>query len=227
MDKVATLYHQTLWTSDGALGLDYLRNERGFSDETIKLFNLGYCPTGYLETQVTPTEKHFLTQLKHFKGDKLWDMFSGRVVFPITQDDGTTLGFSGRLLNVGDRTDKYLNTPTNMLFKKVNHVFGIAQARRNIFLANNAIICEGFTDAVSAHQAGFGITVAAMGTRFTEHQLLRIARYSMNLTLMFDSDAAGEATTQRSIEMATSMGFTIKTVSLEPGTDPDDFFRNK
>lgn len=232
LQKVTQYYEDVLWGSAGVSGLKYLTGPkphgRGFTEETVRAWRLGYSPEhGDLSDHFTITELRYLDELRHFQKGTKQDRFAGRIVFPIMDDRGQPLGFAGRILSSDKHVAKYTNSPSHPWFKKGEALYGIHLAREAVFKANNAIVTEGFTDVIAAHQTGRPIALSIMGTYFTPKQLLILGRYSMNLHLMFDPDDAGDAATQRSIEEAQRMGFSLSKVALPSGLDPDDFFLPK
>ncbi len=229
LQKATQYYEDTLWSSAGAEGLSYLTDPkpggRGFTEETIRAWRLGYSPAhGDLSEHFTITEMQYLEEIRHFNRGTREDRFAGRIVFPIMDDRGQPLGFAGRILHADKHVAKYTNSPSHPWFKKGEALYGVHLARERVYTANNAIVCEGFTDVIAAHQTGRDIALSIMGTYFTPKQLLILGRYSMNLHLMFDADSAGDEATARSILEAQRMGFTLNKVALPDGLDPDDFF---
>ncbi len=229
VEKLTRYYEEQLRGEAGEKGLSYLTAPkpvgRGFTEETVKTWRLGYSPdSGDLSGAFTITEMRLLEELGHLSPGTGRDRFAGRVVFPIMDDGGSPRGFAGRIMSKEKNAAKYINSPSHQWFRKGDSLYGIQLARKSVFAANNAIVCEGFTDVIAAHQTGRPIAVSIMGTYFTRHQLLLLGRYSMNLHLMFDPDDAGTAATERSITEAQTMGFTISKVKLPDGLDPDDYF---
>lgn len=229
LQKLTQYYEDVLWSSAGRDALEYLTGPkpdgRGFTEETVRTWRLGYAPAhGDLSQHFTITEMDYLKEVAQFNPGTDKDRFAGRVVFPIMDDRGQPLGFAGRILTGGKHVAKYINSPSTPWFRKGDALYGIQLAREAIFRANNAIVCEGFTDVIAAHQTGRPISVSIMGTYFTHHQLLLLGRYSMNLHLMFDADDAGSAATERSLQEARDMGFSLSNIQLPEGLDPDDFF---
>lgn len=223
VEKLTLYYEACLQTNPEAV--NYVRNIRGFSDETIRTYRLGYAPKDVLRGHFTPTELDFLVELAHIREVDETDPFAERIIFPILDVSGRPRGFSGRLIEVGSRPDKYYNSKANLVFKKGLFVFGLYQAREQVFYKNKALVCEGFTDIISARQAGYPISVSAMGVYLTKEHLLEIAKFTKNLYFLFDGDAAGSLATKRSLETARSMGFSCNFFTLPEGMDPDDYFR--
>jgi len=150
-------------------------------------------------------------------------MFAGRVTFPITDQQGRPRGFSARLMSKAPNAVKYINSGSSFVFRKADYLFGMDHAREAVWKANNAIVCEGFTDVLAFHQTGKPIAVGAMGTYFTLPQLLQVAQYTMNLYMAMDPDAAGEVAAEKAVEMARSMGFKLGLIEFPDGMDPDEF----
>jgi DNA primase len=157
------------------------------------------------------------------RGDdgRVYDTFRGRLMFPIRDATGRVVGFGGRTL--GDHPAKYINTRQNMLFDKGRGLYGLDQARGRMTETGRAILVEGYTDCIAAHQAGFAETVATLGTALTEAQVRLLRRYVEKLILLFDSDHAGEAAADRAIELALPNGLDVRLARISEGKDPSDF----
>ena len=229
LQKLTQYYEDVLWSSAGAAGLEYLTapkpQGRGFTEETIKTWRLGYSPaSGDLSEHFTITEMGLLDEIRQFNKDSQQDRFAGRIVFPIMDDRGQPLGFAGRILTAEKNAMKYTNSPSHEFFKKGEALYGIHLARGPIYEANAAVALEGYTDVIAAHQTGRPIAISIMGTFFTRKQLLLLGRYSMNLYTMMDGDNAGDEATERSNKEAREMGFALTNVDLPDGLDPDDYF---
>jgi len=191
----AKYYTEQLWEPSNSEALDYLRS-RGFKDETLKRFEIGFCPSdgGY---------------------------FKNRIVFPIFDTLGNVRGFSGRALP-GTSTIKYMNSKESEDFSKSRCLFGLFHHQKGIFVKNRVIFVEGFTDVLALAQEGSNNVVAGMGVALTDPQLALIARYTRNITLCFDSDEKGTAAFHKSVKRAKEFGFSIKRVKLPEGKDPAD-----
>src|SRR3990167_1911470 len=213
----------------GKAALDYL-HARKISDSSIKDFQLGYAPEKGDIAVSFLLKKGFdsngITLAGHssnYSGGKLLDRFRGRVMFPIKDTQGRTLGFSGRAL--GSREPKYLNSPDTLVFNKSKSLYGIDLAKTEIGKQKTAILVEGNLDVISSHQAGVKNTVAPLGTALTEKQVEILRRFSDKLIISFDTDFAGHAAAKRGIELAEEAGFSVKVADLGEGKDPDEIIR--
>ena len=234
----AKYFAKVLWDSNaGAEALSYLR-KRGLSDQTIKNWMLGYAPDDfhYLENYLSKSfDKQDIEQagliIKSDKGgsayakasaDKYFDRFHDRVMFPIVNLHGQTVGFTGRLLHDKPNTGKYVNSPETPIYNKSQIIFGLYQGKNAIRKESRAIVVEGNMDVIACHQVGFTQTVATSGTAMTELQLLTLQRFTNNLVFAFDSDAAGSTATKRALELALAQGFNVKIANLGGAKDPDE-----
>ena len=234
----AKYFAKVLWDSNaGAEALSYLR-KRGLSDQTTKNWMLGYAPDDfhYLENYLSKSfDKQDIEQagliIKSDKGgsayakasaDKYFDRFHDRVMFPIVNLHGQTVGFTGRLLHDKPNTGKYVNSPETPIYNKSQIIFGLYQGKNAIRKESRAIVVEGNMDVIACHQVGFTQTVATSGTAMTELQLLTLQRFTNNLVFAFDSDAAGSTATKRALELALAQGFNVKIANLGGAKDPDE-----
>ncbi|MBL4587125.1 MAG: DNA primase [Flavobacteriales bacterium] len=218
-----------LKTSEGqSIGLSYFK-ERGFSEETIEKFGLGYCFDRYdvfgnkaLEEQYN---RKFLIDsgLCLERDGKLLDRFKGRVMFPIHNLAGRVIAFSGRTLRNDKKVAKYINSPETDVYHKSNIVYGIHQAKSAIIKQDNCYVVEGYTDVVSLHQAGVTNVVASSGTSLTVDQIRSIKRWTPNLTIMYDGDDAGIKASFRGIDLVLEEGMNVRTVLFPDGEDPDSY----
>lgn len=218
-----------LKTEEGqAIGLSYFK-ERGFSQETIEKFDLGYCFDRYdsfgnkaLEAQYN---RKFLIDsgLCIERENKLLDRFKGRVMFPIHNLSGRVIAFGGRTLRNDKKVAKYINSPETDVYHKSKIVYGIYQAKSEIIKKDNCFVVEGYTDVVSLHQAGIHNVVASSGTSLTVEQIRLIKRYSNNLTIMYDGDDAGIKASFRGIDLVLQEGMNVRTVLFPDGEDPDSY----
>ena len=218
-----------LKTEEGqAIGLSYFK-ERGFSQETIEKFDLGYCFDRYdsfgnkaLEAQYN---RKFLVDsgLCIERENKLLDRFKGRVMFPIHNLSGRVIAFGGRTLRNDKKVAKYINSPETDVYHKSKIVYGIYQAKSEIIKKDNCFVVEGYTDVVSLHQAGIHNVVASSGTSLTVEQIRLIKRYSNNLTIMYDGDDAGIKASFRGIDLVLQEGMNVRTVLFPDGEDPDSY----
>ncbi|MEA3448061.1 MAG: DNA primase [Bacteroidota bacterium] len=215
-----------------AVGLAYFR-ERGFTDQMIEKFDLGYCPEGkdtFTEDALGKGYKlEFLekTGLTIVRDEWRADRFSGRVMFPIHSLSGRVMGFGGRALKTNDKkTAKYLNSPESEVYHKSKILYGIYQAKRAIVQQQVCFLVEGYTDVISMHQKGIENVVASSGTSLTEDQIQLIHRFSENITILYDGDPAGLKASLRGIDMILEQGMNVKLVMFPEGEDPDSFARN-
>lgn len=213
-----------------AIGLTYFK-ERGFRDDIIKKFMLGYAIdewTNFTDHAIANGyDKKYLesTGLTIVKEDKVYDRFRGRVIFPIQNISGRVLGFGGRTLSVDKKTPKYVNSPESEIYHKSNVLYGINHARTAIIGSDNCFLVEGYTDVISLHQAGIINVVASSGTSLTTEQIKLIKRYTRNITILFDGDSAGIKAAFRGIDMVLEEGLDVKIVLFPEGDDPDSFAR--
>lgn len=224
-----TFTSNLLKTEEGqAIGLSYFK-ERGFSQETIEKFELGYCFDRYdsfgnkaLEAQYN---KKYLVDsgLCLERDDKLLDRFKGRVMFPIHNLSGRVIAFGGRTLRNDKKVAKYINSPETDVYHKSKIVYGIYQAKAEIIKQDNCFVVEGYTDVISLHQAGIHNVVASSGTSLTVEQIRLIKRYTNNLTIMYDGDDAGIKASFRGIDLVLEEGMNVRTVLFPDGEDPDSY----
>lgn len=221
-----TLYN----TTDGQdIGISYLY-ERGFSDNIIKKFRLGYSLDNSNALFKSATEKGYNKQYLFDTGlcidDKRgggYDRFKGRVIFPVFNVAGKIIAFSGRTLK-NDQA-KYVNSPESIVYKKGNELFGLFQAKHAIVKQNKCFLVEGNADVVSMHQAGIENTIASLGTALTANQVRMIHRFTENVTILYDGDAAGIKAALRAINLLLPEGLNIRVLLLPDGDDPDSFSR--
>lgn len=215
-----------------AYGLTYFRH-RGFRDDTIATFRLGYALNGNgLLTKATadgykeaPLASNGL--IKTSEDGRKYDYFRGRVIFPIQNSTGKVIGFGARVLDAATKgvSLKYLNSPETELYKKTDIVYGIYQARAEISRQDKCFLVEGYTDVISMHQSGITNVVASSGTALTKNQILLIKRYTSNITVLYDGDAAGIHASLRGIDMILHEGMNVRVLLLPDNDDPDSFAR--
>ncbi len=219
------LYHTELGK---AIGLSYFK-ERGFTDETIKKFQLGYSPDQWDALTKAAIEKKY--QLKYLestgltivKEAKQFDRFKGRVMFPIHSMSGRVLGFGGRILTNEKKAAKYLNSPESDIYHKSKVLYGIYYAKQSIAKEDNCYLVEGYTDVIQFHQSGILNTVSSSGTALTSDQIRLINRLTKNITVLFDGDAAGLRAAIRGIDLILEQGMNVRVCSFPGGEDPDSF----
>ncbi len=214
-----------------SIGLTYFK-ERGFLESTIKKFQLGYARDAwddyskYAIGQGYAKEVLVKTGLSIDKGDRLMDRFRGRVMFPIHNLTGKVIGFGGRILSAEKSTAKYVNSPESDIYNKSKSLYGIFFARNAIVKQDNCYLVEGYTDVISLHQAGIENVVASSGTSLTEDQIKLIKRFTPNITILYDGDAAGIKASFRGIDLILFQGMNVKIVLFPEGEDPDSYARS-
>ena len=223
-------FSKTLFeTEEGQdIGLSYLK-ERGFREDIIKKFQLGYSPeqrdsfTKEAIMKQFNTELLLKTGLVALRNEQLMDNYRGRVIFPIHNHSGKVLGFGARILKSNDKAPKYINTPENEIYVKSKILYGSYQARQAIDKADECLLVEGYTDVVSLHQAGIENVVASGGTSLTPDQLRLVKKYTNNLTIVYDGDAAGIKAALRGLDLALEEGLNVKLVLIPDKEDPDSY----
>ena len=219
-------------SSEGkTIGFSYFK-ERGFTESTIDKFQLGYCPRSEKSFTKTAIEKgykqKYLEQLGLTKtsNDRTFDFFSGRVMFPIHSVSGKVLGFGGRTLQTDKKVAKYFNSPESILYDKSKVLYGIYFAKSEVIKQDNCFLVEGYTDVISMAQAGVENVVSSSGTSLTKGQIKLIQRYTQNITVLYDSDAAGIKASFRGIDLLLEEGMTVKVCLFPEGEDPDSFAKS-
>jgi len=223
-------YKKNLHQSDEgkSIGLSYFK-ERGFDDEIIDTFELGYAFDqwdGLIKaTKAGGYKEDFLeaSGLKIVKENKQYDRFRGRVIFPIHNMSGKVIAFGARILKLAENQPKYINSPETDLYHKSNILYGIFQSKNAIRNEDNCYLVEGYTDVISLHQAGIKNVVASSGTALTEDQIRLIKRFTDNITVLFDGDRAGVKASMRGIDMILEGGLNVKAVPFPEGQDPDSY----
>ena len=224
-------FHDTLLnTEEGkAIGLSYFK-ERGFTNETIKKFQLGYSPETWDAFTKEALGKGYKLEFLEAvgltipkEGGTPFDRFKGRVMFPIQSMSGRTLGFGGRILTNDKKAAKYLNSPASELYDKSKVLYGIFHAKQAIAKQNNCFLVEGYTDVIQMQQAGIENVVSSSGTALTSDQIRLINRLTKNITVLFDGDAAGLRAAIRGIDLILEEGMNVKVCSFPDGEDPDSF----
>jgi DNA primase len=215
-----------------AIGLSYFE-ERGFSRATIEKFHLGYClNTGSAFTDLALEKgykKDYLEAigLTKSKDERTFDFFKGRVMFPIHSVSGRVLGFGGRTLLSDKKVAKYFNSPESVIYNKSEILYGLYFAKGDIVKYNECLLCEGYTDVISMHQAGIQNVVSSSGTSLTKEQVKLVSRYTKNLTILYDGDAAGIKASFRGIDLILEEGLNVKVVLFPDGEDPDSFSKSR
>ena len=231
-------FQQQLWeTREGqAIGLSYFR-ERGLRDDIIRKFQLGYSPekgnplvaalkkNGFKEEFcINNVDTHIgVGVIGKTEDGRTYDRFHDRVIFPIFTVSGKPVAFAGRILKKNDKVGKYVNSPDSIIYSKTHELYGIFQAKQSIARQDMCYLVEGQMDVISMHQAGIENVVASGGTALTKPQIKLIQRFTNNITVLYDGDAAGIHAALRGIDMFLEEGFNVKVVLLPDGEDPDSY----
>lgn len=225
-----TYFQKVLHKTDQgrSIGLSYFK-ERGFTEETIKKFDLGYSLNEWQaftdEALKQGYKLDFLakTGLTIVKQDKRFDRFKGRVMFPIKSMSGRVLGYGGRVLITDKKAAKYVNSPESDIYHKSKVLYGIYHAKQSIAKEDNCYLVEGYTDVIQLHQTGIHNVVSSSGTALTPEQIRLINRLTKNITVLFDGDAAGMRASLRGIDLILEQGMNVRVCSFPEGEDPDSF----
>ena len=225
-------FQDTLFNTEAgkAIGMTYFK-ERGFTEETIQKFRLGFSPdewTAFTDNALAKGyQLEFLekTGLTIVNGDRKFDRFKGRVMFPIHSMSGRVLGFGGRILTNDKKQAKYLNSPESEIYHKSKVLYGIFFAKQAIAKADNCYLVEGYTDVIQMHQKGIENVVASSGTALTQDQIRLIHRLTPNITVLYDGDAAGLRASIRGVDLILEQGMNVKVCTFPDGDDPDSFSR--
>ena len=214
-----------------AIGKTYFK-ERGFSDETIKTFQLGYSPNEWQAFTEEALKKGYKleylnkTGLTIVKENKKYDAFRGRVMFPIHSMSGRVLGFGGRILTNDKKTAKYLNSPESDIYHKSKILYGIFYAKQHIAKEDNCYLVEGYTDMIQMYQKGIKNVVASSGTALTSEQIRLIHRLTSNITILYDGDSAGLRASIRGVDLILEQGMNVRICTFPDGEDPNSFSKN-
>ena len=227
----ANYFEDQLWnsTEGKAIGLSYFK-ERGFREDILKKFNLGYSPDVWdALIQDAIKNKHTEVYLEKtglaIRNDKakLYDRFRGRVMFPIHNFTGRVIGFGGRTLKTDKNVPKYVNSPESDIYHKSSVLYGLFHAKKAIRDTDNCYFVEGYADVLSVHQSNIENVVASSGTSLTIEQIRLIGRFTQNVTILYDGDAAGIKASLRGLDMILEEGLNVKVVSFPAGDDPDSY----
>ncbi|WP_194766803.1 DNA primase [Tamlana sp. I1] len=231
VSEFASTYFQNVMhkTDQGkAIGLGYFK-ERGFTEETIKKFDLGYSLNEWQAFTDEALKQGYnidylaKTGLTIVKEDKRFDRFKGRVMFPIKSMSGRVLGFGGRILIADKKAAKYVNSPESEIYYKSKVLYGIHLAKQSIAKEDNCYLVEGYTDVIQFHQTGIHNVVSSSGTALTSEQIRLINRLTKNITVLFDGDAAGMRASLRGIDLILEQGMNVRVCTFPEGEDPDSF----
>ncbi|MHA4893447.1 DNA primase [Pedobacter sp. PWIIR3] len=230
-EYASAFFANELWTGDEgrSIGLSYFK-ERGFREDIVKKFQLGYSPDVWdalIQAAVAAGHKEEYLEktglsIRNDKG-KLYDRFRGRVMFPIHNFTGRIIGFGGRTLKTDKNVPKYVNSPESDIYHKSNVLYGLYHAKKAIRETDNCYLVEGYADVLSVHQAGVENVVASSGTSLTTEQIRMIGRFTENVTILYDGDAAGIKASLRGLDMILEEGLNVKVVSFPDGHDPDSY----
>ena len=224
----ARFFYEVLISDEGKAGREYLAG-RGLSAATVKRFGLGFAPDAWSELTDTMLKKGYTRQelldaglaVSKEKNGKtnVYDKFRNRVMFPIIDLRGNFIGFGGRVMD--DSKPKYLNSPETVIFNKRKNLFALNLAKKS--KQERIILCEGYMDTVTMHQYGFDCAVASLGTALTEEQVNLLSKYTQQVVLTYDSDAAGQDATRRAIPMLERAGIQVKVLRMKDAKDPDEY----
>jgi len=216
-----------------SIGLSYFR-ERGFNDRTIEKFELGYALDEWRHLEDTALAKGYSKEVLEKAGliitkedGKHYDRFRGRVIFPVHNLAGKVIAFGARILTKEKDQPKYINSPETEIYHKSNVLYGMYQAKNAIRKEDFCFLVEGYTDVISMHQAGIENAVASSGTALTEEQIKLIRRFTENITVLFDGDAAGIKAALRGIDLVLKGGLNVRVLLLPDGDDPDSFSKKR
>jgi DNA primase len=223
--------HQLLEVEEGMNNaLSYLK-ERGFNDDTINKFQVGYCPNQRDSFAREALKNQYSSEVLKKSGlcierdGQLLDNYRGRIIFPIHNQSGKIIGFGARVIGSSDRGPKYINTPENELYVKSKILYGAYFARQTIDRLDECFLVEGYTDVTAMHQAGIENVVASGGTSLTPDQLRLIKKYTNNLTIIYDGDAAGIKAALRGLDLAIEEGLNVQLVLVPDKEDPDSYVK--
>ena len=237
-ERASAFFEELLRRPDGAGAREYLAG-RGLNDDMLRVFRIGFAPdSGFLlrdrlkgsfdEETLKASGLFSWKEEAEGKSAAMYSKFRDRVMFPITNESGKIIAFTGRTLATGDKAGpKYLNSPETAIYSKSRVLFNLDRAKEAIRKLDYAILVEGQMDCISVYAAGFHNVIASSGTAFTEAQVRLLARFSRNIVVSFDPDTAGAAAAERSLALLTEEEFNIKVARLEPGFDPDLLIRRK
>ncbi|MCK9481305.1 MAG: DNA primase [Bacteroidia bacterium] len=230
IEYAQTFFLEQMQTDEGVIaGLSYFK-ERGFTPQTIEKFGLGYAPAGYNIFTESALKLGFKEEvltdaglIKSSEKGGYYDFFRERVMFPFYNVAGKIIAFGGRILTSDKKAPKYLNSPESLIYIKSNTLYGLYQAKNAIKKAESCILVEGYADVISMSQAGIENVVASSGTSLTIEQARLIARFTQNVTILYDGDSAGLKASLRGINILLEQGLNVRIVLLDEGEDPDSF----
>lgn len=218
-----------LKSSEGEIARQYFK-KRNIKPQTQKIFDLGFAPEGWdnflhfaNENKIDLQKTKRLGLIDINERGEYYDKFRGRIIFPIFSPNGRIIAFGGRILENRENTAKYLNSPESAIYLKRRSLYGLYHSKEEIRRLDKAILVEGYMDLISLYQNGIKNVVASSGTSLTEDQVQLLSRFTKNIIVLFDADAAGQKASLRSIEILLKQDFEVKVVSLPQGEDPDSF----
>ncbi|GAA4927193.1 DNA primase [Mucilaginibacter defluvii] len=230
----AKFFQDSMWETDEgqSIGLSYFK-ERGFTSETIRKFELGYSPDQWEAFTSAAIKEGYQAQFLEETGlsvkrdnGSMYDRYRGRVMFPIHGFTGRVIAFGGRTLKSDKSVPKYVNSPESEIYHKSSVLYGLYFAKKAIRDEDNCYLVEGYADVLSVHQAGIENVVASSGTSLTVEQIRLIGRFTKNVTILYDGDAAGIKASLRGLDMILEEGLNVKVVSFPDGHDPDSYVRS-
>lgn len=232
MNFAKDFYKENLKTDEGkSIGLSYF-HERGFNDRTISKFELGYALDGWSNLMDAAIKSNYNKELLEKTGlvvkndeGRTYDRFRGRVIFPVLNLTGKVIAFGARMMGKDKNQPKYINSPETEIYHKSNVLYGLYQGKNAIRQHDNCFLVEGYTDVISMHQADVENVVASSGTALTEEQIKLIRRFTENVTVLFDGDAAGIKAALRGIDLILKGGLNVRVVLLPDSEDPDSYSR--
>ena len=226
MKEAARYFHAQLYSPAGAEGLAYAQ-KRGMPKGTLTTFGIGFAPNTWSGLTDAMKKKGYTNQelidagLVSQKGERIYDRFRNRLMFPIIDVRGNVIGFGGRVMD--DSTPKYLNSPETVIFNKRKNLFGLNLAKKSKL--GYLILVEGYMDAIALHQYGFDCAVASLGTSLTEEHAVLLSRYTEQVVLIYDGDEAGQRATRRAIPMLEKAGIGVKVLKMRDAKDPDEYLK--
>jgi len=229
----AGMFQDSLWNSDEGktIGLSYFK-ERGYREDIIKKFELGYSPESwdylYSNSVKAGHQEEYLEAtglIIKKEGGRTYDRFRSRVIFPIHNLTGRTVGFGGRTLKTDKKIPKYVNSPESDIYHKSSVLYGLYFAKKSIVTNDNCYLVEGYADVLSTHQAGIENVVSSSGTSLTAEQIKLISRFTKNVTMLYDGDAAGIKASLRGTDMLLKEGLNVKVLLFTDGHDPDSYIQ--
>ena len=227
----AKFYNYLLLEKDAAEPARKYLQDRGFGQEEMKKFSLGFAPPAWKALTTFLVKKNFSQKnlvraglIAEGKNNSYYDRFRNRIIFPIFNVRDEVIGFGGRIIDPEDKP-KYLNSPETLIFSKKHVLYGLNWARKSMRASEEAVVVEGYTDVISAHKHGLNNFVASLGTSFTEQQAELLNRYAERVYIAFDADSAGDSATLRGLEILRETGLEVNIINLPNEKDPDDFLQ--